>query len=213
MLNVGTGPGVVEGTVIDGSTLVSGGDIYFNGTSGTGQYQYAAGPNLSTNLLTWTISAWFKANSLVSTSELPAIFTGIYTGYNAGSPFGQSVNYTLAFYNGVGNDNNLYGGFYQPGSWQLSTPGAAITPGTWYNGVVTYDGATINFYINNTLVSSKSGVYSTSLVSGLGYHVARRWDGYDSFDGYVPVVMAYNRPLTTDELTQNFTAYRGQYGV
>jgi hypothetical protein len=210
---VGSGPGVVEGTVIDGSTLINNGELYFNGTSSSAQYQYAAGPNLGTNVLTWTINCWFKANSLVSTGELPAIFTGIYTGYNAGSPFGQSVNYCLQFYNGVGNDNKLYGGFYNPGSWQIVPTGQTINTGTWYNGVVTYDGATINFYINNSLVSTKTNIYTTTLVSGLGYHVARRWDGYDSFDGYVPVTMMYNRALSTSELTQNFNYYRSRYGV
>jgi hypothetical protein len=209
---VGSGPGVVEGTVIDGSTLMNNGELYFNGTSASDLYQYAAGPNLGTNVLTWTINCWFKANSLVSTGELPAVFTGIYTGYT-GTPFGQSVNYCLMFYNGTGNNNSIYGGFYNPGSWQITPAGQSITAGTWYNGVVTYDGATINLYINNTLVSTKTNIFTTTLVSGLGYHVARRWDGYDSFDGYVPVTMMYNRALSTAELTQNFNYYRNRYGM
>jgi hypothetical protein len=203
------GPTVTEGTVIDGSTLMYGGDIYFNGTSSAGQYQYAAGPNLGTDILTWTINCWFNANSLVSTSELPAIFTGIYTGYTPN----QSVNYSLMYYNGAGNDNNLYAGFYNPGSWQIVPTGYAVVPGNWYNGVVTYDGATISFYINNTLVSSKTNIYTTTLTSSVGYHVARRWDGWDTFDGYVPVAMLYNRALSTNEITQNFNYYRGSYGV
>jgi hypothetical protein len=102
---------VVEGTAIDGSTLVSGGDIYFNGTSSSAQYQYAAGPNLGTNITTWTINTWFKIKSFVSTSELPAIFTGIYTGYAPNA----SVNFSLQFYDGgVTNNNQLYGAFYNP---------------------------------------------------------------------------------------------------
>jgi hypothetical protein len=207
-LNNGTGT-VVDGTAIDGSTLISGGDIYFNGTSGSALYQYAAGPNLGTNVLTWTINCWFKANSLVSTSELPAVFTGIYTGVSPN----QSVNYCLQFYNGTGNDNKLYGGFYNPGSWQIVPTGQTITTGTWYNGVVTYDGATINYYINNSLVSTKTNIFTTTLTSSVGYRVARRWDGYDSFDGYVPINMFYNRALTTTELNQNFNYHRSRYGI
>jgi hypothetical protein len=213
---VGAGATPVEGTAIDGSTLMNNGDLYFNGTASSAQYQYAAGPNLGTNILTWTINCWFKANSLVS--GLPAIFTGIYTGYT-GTPFGQSVNYCLMFYNGTGNDNTLYGGFYNPGSWQIVPTGygtgspKSLPTGTWFNGVVTYDGTTINFYINNTLVSTKTNVFTTTLVSGIGYHVARRWDGYDSFDGYVPITMFYNRALSATELSQNFNYHRSRYGI
>lgn len=31
--------------------------------------------------------------------------------------------------------------------------------------------------------------------------------------GYITVVLMYNRVLTTDEMTQNFNAYRGRYGI
>ena len=209
-----TGQYANEGTPVDGSTLLHNGDIYFDGTAGTGQYYYAGGPNLSTNLTTWTINIWFKVNSFVSTSELPAIFTGIFTGYQV--PKGSSVNFTLAFYDGVTtNDNQVHGGFYDghngTGGWH-QTAGAAVTAGTWYNGTVTYDQNTINLYINGNLVQSLASGPSTNIISDVGYRVARRWDGWDSFDGYVPVVMAYNRALTPAEVEFNYNAFKNQIG-
>jgi hypothetical protein len=199
---------VIDGTAIDGSTLISSGDLYFNGNAG--HYNYAAGPNLSNNLLTWTISAWFKVESFVG--GLPSILSGIFCG--SSTPVKEdSVNFAMAFYNGAGNDGKIYGGFYQPGAWEIVSLGFAPTLGTWYNGVVTYDGSTINFYINNSLIATASGVYSTTLNSDVGYRVGRRWDGAETLDGYIPVAMVYNRVLTTDELTQNFNYYRTQYGV
>lgn len=201
----------VEATPIDGSTIMNNGDLYFDGRSSTAQYYYAAGPNLGTNVLTWTISTWFKVNSFVSASELPAIFTGIYTGYTTPAK-GDSVNFSLQFYDGgVTNNNQIYGAFYNP-NWQVTT-GYSPSLSTWYHGVVTYDGSTINLYVNNSLVGTAANRLSTTLNSGWGYHVARRWDGWDTFDGYVPVVKFYNRALTTAELTQNFNYHRGRYGV
>jgi hypothetical protein len=122
------------------------------------------------------------------------------------------------FYNGSGNNNSVYGGFFNPGSWQIVPTGYpgnsnSLPTGTWYNGVVTYDGTTINFYINNTLVSTKTNIFTTTLTSSVGYRVARRWDNYDSFDGYVPITMFYNRALTTTELNQNFNYHRARYGI
>ena len=37
--------------------------------------------------------------------------------------------------------------------------------------------------------------------------------GVGSFNGEVGVLMIYNRALSNDEITQNFNAYRGRYGV
>ena len=201
----------VEATAIDGSTIMSGGELYFDGRSSTAQYYYAAGPNLGTNVLTWTISTWFKVNSFVSTSTLPTIFTGIYTGYTTPNK-GDSVNFSLQFYDGGSTNNNkIYGAFYNP-NWQVTT-GYAPSLNTWYHGVVTYDGATINLYVNNTLVGTAANRYSTTLTSGWGYHVARRWDGWDTLDGYVPIVKVYNRALSSAELTRNFNYFRGRYGI
>lgn len=197
-----------DGTPINGASLIHNGNFYFNGASGSGLYQYAAGPNLGTNIVTWTINTWFKVNSFVSTGTLPAIFTGRYTG--DGDPSHGHVNFSLQFYNGSGNDNAVYPGFFD-GSWHI---GNGYNPGSdlWYNGVVTYDGNDLNLYINNLLISSLTAP-STSMVSSLGYRVGRRWDAYDSFDGYIPIAMLYNRALSVPEIAQNYNAHKGRFGL
>ena len=214
---VGNSGGVVNnGTIINGTDLTNNGynDLYFNGTSASGQYNYAYGPNLGTNLTQYTISSWFNLNSLVSTTELPAVFSlGQYCGSSPGTPNGGSVNGSLMFYNGFsGNDNKLYAGFWD-GGWKYTT-GYAVSTGTWYHAVMTYDGNYLSLYVNNTLVNSFQTIpSSTALVSNLGYSVGRRWDGYDSLDAYIPVAMVYNRALSTAELTRNFNYHRARYGV
>jgi hypothetical protein len=123
------------------------------------------------------------------------------------------VNFSLQFFNGVSsNDNLLRGAFYDTvDGWQV-TPGATVSTGTWYNGVVTYDGAHLRLYLNGAL--SQTGTVSSALMaSSLNYRVARRWDGYDSFDGYVPIAMLYSRALSTTEISQNFNYHRSRYGI
>lgn len=206
--------GVVgDGTAINGNTLGNNGsnDLYFNGTSASGLYQYAAGPNLGTNITTFTINTWFYFNSIIGNPELPAIFSlGLYT---AQSP-GATVNGTLMFYSGSGNDNKLYAGFYDvpSGGWHVVPTGYAVSTGTWYNGVMTYDGSYIRYYINNTLISYQA-VTSTTMINSYGYRVGRRWDGYDTTDAYIPVAMVYNRSLSASEISQNFNYFRGRYGL
>ena len=114
--------------------------------------------------------------------------------------------------NGGTDGTKLYAGFYDlTDGWQ-QTAGYTISTGTWYNGVVTYNGSTLLLYLNNVVVSTLS-ISSTSMSSSLGYRVGRRWDNYDSIDGYIPVAMVYNRALSASEISQNFGYFRGRYGV
>lgn len=215
---VNNGGGVVnDGTAINGTDLTNNGsnDLYFNGTSGSGLYQFATGPNVGTNLTVYTISTWFYLNSLVTTAEYPCVFSlGEYTANGVGTPNGGSVNGALMFFNGFSaNDNKLYAGFWD-GGWKYTSSGYAVSTATWYHAVMTYDGSNIKLYINNTLINSTATASaSTALVSNLGYRVGRRWDAFDSLDAYIPIAMVYNRALTSAELTQNFNYHRSRYGV
>jgi Concanavalin A-like lectin/glucanases superfamily len=201
---------VIDGTVIDGSTLLTDGqgDIRFNAAT----WQYAAGPNLGNGITQWTINTWFYAVNWPSSGLLPQIFGGEYLG---GAPGINTVNMTLTPYNGSANsDNNIRVGFYDGNgpNWQLGS-GYSISIGTWYNITGTYDGNTLKLYINGTLQESNTGIVTTTETSTLGYRVARRWDNHDTFDAYIPVVMCYNRALTSDEVAYNFNNYRSRYGV
>ena len=196
-----------DGPAILGESMLVNGITYFNGTSNSGVYQYASGTNLGTNITQWTVSTWFKLESFVSNSLLPAIFTGMYLGGGAGI---DTVNFSLQFFNGSGNDNKLYAGFFD-GSWRISS-GYAVTTGQWYNAVASYDGMTLALYINNVQQAALA-VSSVSMTSTLGYRVGRRWDGWETIDGYIPIVMVYNRALLESEITQNYNAHKGHFGL
>lgn len=200
---------VIDGTAIDGSTLSTDGqgDIRFNAAT----WQYAAGPNLSNSLTQWTVNTWFYAVSWPSSGLLPQIFGGEYLG---GAPGINTVNMTLTPYNGSVSDNHIRAGYYDGNgpNWQL-TDGYGLTTGTWYNIVGTFDGTYLKLYINGALQTTSGNVATTTESSTLGYRVARRWDGHDTFDAYIPVVMCYNRALSNQEITQNFNYHRARYGI
>ena len=86
----------------------------------------------------------------------------------------------------------------------------------WYNLVITYNGTTATAYINGTSVGSSNIIWSAPgantffpLMAIDGTNMGT--NGYAS--GSVGAFMAYNRALSVDEVTTNFNALRGRYGI
>jgi hypothetical protein len=89
-----------------------------------------------------------------------------------------------------------------------------ITPtGSWYNLTYTYDGTTIRGYQNSTT----SNLYTSSLAGPLLNISSPIKLGNDTFSGYANCYISnfkiYNRTLSQAEITQNFNALRGRYGI
>jgi hypothetical protein len=73
---------------------------------------------------------------------------------------------------------------------------------------------TVKLYINgvldSTFVLTKTVKFTSRPV------VLGRWDyqyNYYYFNGKIPVAKAYNRALSAADVTQNFNAVRGRYGI
>jgi hypothetical protein len=94
---------------------------------------------------------------------------------------------TESVLNGVGNDNK------------------------WHHIIYSYDGSTTAFYFDAIYQNgyAKSGALnggsSANLTIGNG-------DAY-LFNGDIAVVRVYNRALTSTEISQNFNALRGRFGI
>jgi len=159
------------------------------------------------NLPVFTVEAWVNFISVPTNLSFPAIIANVYTGSPA------VLNFSLGF-NGTDTvgvwDGKIKIGFYD-GTWR-STDGIIPTTNTWYHLVGTYNGSTLSFYINSTLSYTKSYV-GTPSSSGAGIRIGRRWDSANYINGYIPLVRLYNRALSSDEITTNFNALRGRYGI
>lgn len=149
-------------------------------------------------MASFTINAWFNLDTI--TGFLPCIFTQQYQG----GP--TDINYALGFIN---TNSEIGGGFFKSSNWQ--TAGATPpTTATWYNMTVTYDGATIRFYVNGTLNSYTN--YGASFVhQPLGSYIGRRWDNLETIDGKIPVVHIYNRKLSDSEIAALYNALSSRY--
>lgn len=82
----------------------------------------------------------------------------------------------------------------------------------WAIAALTFDGTTAKLYKNgvNTLSTSSGG--PVTLNSSGPMRIATRSDG-NMTNGSVGFVNVYNRALSSTEVTQNFNALRGRYGL
>lgn len=103
------------------------------------------------------------------------------------------------------------------GLTNLSTTTAShMNTSNWYQVVGTFSSGRRRLYINGTLVNSdtQSGTINTSS-SGMSIGV---YGGYSGSRGYyyngnLAICRVYNRELTESEVSQNFNALRGRFGI
>jgi hypothetical protein len=169
-----------------------GGILGFNAASA----QYAQCNTSLPNLSTWTVGVWHYYDGS-ETSGAPCIVTETF--------IGGGINYSL------GNNNGPFSVGFFNGGWQV-TDGYSLTPNNWYFIVGTYDGSTINLYVNNTLVDSTNYV-GTPTSSGAGIRLMERWDLADYWGGYLATVQIYDKALNQSQVTSYFNSTKSRFGL
>jgi hypothetical protein len=197
------------GTLTNGPTYSSsnGGSIVFDGTN-----DYVT---LPTNLLIhetgnpFTFSIWFKTSS-----------TGIILGQQNSPTPNSGGGYVPAIY--VGTNGLLYTSCFWGGSTgNQSVSSSSVNNGSWNNITVTFASNSQISYLNGvsyaTLAKTQTNYSSTYyyfLGSGTGN--SSFWLNFGSspyFNGSISNTSYYNRALTAAEVSQNFNATRGRYGI
>jgi hypothetical protein len=126
-----------------------------------------------------------------------------------------------------GDVNTQYALFIQNNfiTWRVKPAGfndIRVTSATYidtssYAQVVgTYTSGSRKLYINGSLVASDSA--TGTIPSNSGGMSVGAYGGFDGpygyyLDGKISIVRVYNRVLTAAEVTQNFNALKGRYGV
>jgi hypothetical protein len=82
---------------------------------------------------------------------------------------------------------------------------------TWYNLTYTLSGTTAIGYVNG--VSIGSGTYTYTLTPGTGDLWILGDNGGEISSCYCSYASAYNRALSAAEISQNFNALRGRFGI
>lgn len=185
-------------TLINSPTfsLSGGGILIFSASSSN----YAIIPEFGDFSNGFTLESWVNFNSIPVSNSFPAIVTNIFPG-------GSYVGYALGVLNAPW-DGKITGGFYNNG-WKICS-GFTPSINIWYHITATYDGNDIKLYKDGVLFS-QNNVGSSSVSSGLGGYIARRWDSPDYIDGSIPIVRIYNRPLTDTEISLNYNSTKSRY--
>ena len=90
-----------------------------------------------------------------------------------------------------------------------------VVVGEWYYGAVTRDNgangaATAKWYDKNGLSKTNGSVNLTTTWGTTSIQIGNQPGG---FDGDIALVRVYKRDLTADEISSNFEAIRGRYGL
>lgn len=182
------------------------GSIVFNGidvisTSGA----------LPGSFATFTVSVWFFPLTFTNWQNvLDCNYAYNGTTGNIGPRFEIDSSGAGSWaYSDITNDNNR---FYMHSSGQMQL-------NQWNNSTITYDGSNSFIYYNGsstgTVRTAGSGGAPTGFIGsmnnvyiGRGFSLATRF-----FNGRVSHVTIYNRSLSAGEVSQNFSATRGRFGI
>jgi hypothetical protein len=156
----------------------------------------------------WTMETWFKTNTTSGSQVVLGKFSG------GGS---NEVSYSIR----IGGSNL----FCQIGNGLGSTVNEhysnstfyTITAGTWYQVVYVYSnsGNTLKTYINGSLVSSVASTIGNLLNNSANLYLGSFNGGQFSqwFNGQMGIVRIYNSALSDSDVSKNFEANRGLYGI
>jgi hypothetical protein len=115
------------------------------------------------------------------------------------------------------NSTSLNAGFDDGASFiSLSTTGTNnFYNGSWNHVVVTHDGVNFRIYLNGVLNNSRTSTWlGTTRWPTNEFNIGRDNNNVNYyFYGDIAVYRLYNKPLTASEVSTNFNATRGRYGI
>jgi hypothetical protein len=81
----------------------------------------------------------------------------------------------------------------------------------WVNVAVTYDGTNLRVYVDGveTGITAISGLIDTAVFTGI--NIMRNTSATAYFQGFLGVVLMYNKGLSAAEITQNYNAFKPRY--
>jgi hypothetical protein len=181
------------GTLTNGPTYSSanGGSIVFDGTN---DYSPIATSGFSFGSSAGTLSAWAKATAATVNNGNWIITYG-----------NSEINQNRAL--GVYNQVYTFSGY----GFGTEVSAAGFQTNTWFNIVGVYNGTNASMYINGVLVSGPTAKTWNTVASNA--QIGRQTNGSEYWNGNIGQVSVYNRALSAAEVSQNFNALRGRYGV
>ena len=109
------------------------------------------------------------------------------------------------------NYNNISVYLYGP---NLPVTAYGVIPDDdFYHVTLTYDGSTLNIYVNGTVAATASTTSTTNLTGTSDFNIGRVYSSARYFNGQIPTLKLYNRALSAQEVTNNYTAYKSRFNI
>jgi hypothetical protein len=183
-----------NGTLVNGPTYdgMNGGNIIFDGSDDRVDFNNF---QLSTTDSTqpYSILFFFKRNGGTSDG-------GILTQYSGNT--GISTRFGI-------RENGSKLSWWKGGVHRLVSSQNININQWYYVCFIKYNNGDLNLYINNVLDNS-----STDPLVFENYNfMIGRFNNIVPFNGSIPLVLIYNRVLTSSEITQNYNALKGRFGL
>ena len=189
-----------NGTLINGPTFSSAnsGSIVFDGAD-----DYVSLPSQTAlfSNSSFTVSLWIYPGSIGDEDSFGMLFSSIGPGPNYNS---KAVLIRLEY------PTVIRFAFYND---DLVTATGAWVPNTWQNIVCTYNYTTdtSSIYVNG--VSKATGANGPCTETGTMTTKIANWFAQEHYVGRVSLCSLYNRSLSQTEITQNFNAVKGRFGL
>lgn len=181
-----------NGTLVNGPTYTTNGGFGVIQFDGSNDYVDVPGPNLSsTNYTVIAIARYVTVDSGAG---------GIESGRTIS---GRNNNWLLGHWNGYTENHYAEG-------W-VSTAGGGTSDTNWrfYACTGNISADVYNFYVNNSLINSNNGGSQGPNGFGLGKYFPLT----ENSNSQIGFVMAYNRTLSTSELTRIYNAFKYRIGL
>lgn len=189
--------GSYNGTFVNAPTYSSlnGGNFLFDGVD---DYITVTDPG---SLGNFTVDCWCNSTQLLGGGNYASVVASTYPNY---------VNFKIG-YSSSNVTGEIDGGIFTGSAW-VTTPATPILVNTWYNFHLTYNGSQLILY-KNAIAAGTTNTTVTAQSSNINIRIGRRWDAANYWKGYIPIVRIYNRALSSTEISQNYNATKGRYGI
>jgi hypothetical protein len=144
-----------------------------------------------------TVSCWFKLNTVTKNwQSMVDAFKDV-----------SDRNFQMW----VNSNSKLY--IYHLGN--AHTGDGLLSQNIWYNAVFTYNGSGNGILYLNNLVINASVPKGSGVGGNIPINIGRRTDADASSytNGNISNIMIYNRALTATEVSKNYNALKGRYGL
>jgi hypothetical protein len=190
----------VTGSLLNGPTFNSGngGSIVFDGVDDGVSIQHNSNIDIRNQI---TMECFFKLNSFTPggpSADRTALIIKSYSYYLTINTTGKIDTY-----------------FYGTNTGAYYTSNSSVSLNQWTQAVVTFNGNTVNWYINGNLDKSQS---QTGTITpdqnadlGIGREVFANYGR--GLNGTISKVLIYNRALSASEVLQNYNALKGRFGL